>query len=141
MDYTDLGSNTTLVFYAGLSQLALAIASLAIPRVLGWSDELERNSEFLRALFWTYAGYVFGTNLALATLSTWKPEWLTDGSGLARAVCGFVALYWGVRLAIQVFSFGKHAPPGRFFVVAELVLSLLFLVWTALYGAIASGAL
>ena len=60
MDYTDLGSNTTLVFYAGLSQLALAIASLAIPRVLGWSDELERNSEFLRALFWTYAGYILG---------------------------------------------------------------------------------
>ena len=132
---------TSWVVLAGLSQLGLAVGSALIPAVLGWREETRRLSDLTRSVFWTYAGYILGTNLCMGLLSVMRPEWLLDGSGLARSVCAYITLYWGVRLSIQLVSFRKHAPAGRLFLWAEGGLSLLFLGWTVLYGAIALGGL
>ena len=123
----------------GASLLGLAIGSLAIPRVLRWRDELARVSPLTREVFWTYAAYIWATNLAMGGLALLRPEWLLSGDGLARGVAGFITAYWGVRLAIQFGSFGRHAPPGRLFLLAEGVLSFLFLTWTLFFGTIALG--
>ena len=48
-------------------------------------------------------------------------------------VCGFIATYWGARLVIQFASFGKHAPPGLKFKLAEAAMILLFGYLTGVY--------
>ena len=80
---------------AGVGQLALVVASLAIPRVLRWPEDLARLRPLTRQVFWTYAGYIWATNLAFGLVSAFAPGWLLDRTPLAGAVCGFIATYWG----------------------------------------------
>jgi hypothetical protein len=128
---------TPFVIAAGLGQLALAVASLTIPRLLGWRAETAKLQPLTRAVFWTYAAYIFSFHLAFGLVSTFEPAWLLGAGPLARAVCGFIAVYWGVRLVIQFASFGQHAPPGRIFRLAEGALVALFATLTAVYAAAA----
>ncbi|MEM7307995.1 MAG: hypothetical protein AAF682_15055 [Planctomycetota bacterium] len=119
---------------AGLGQLVLALASLAIPRVLGWREETRRLSPLTREVFWTYAVYIWVTNVALGLTSLLLAEELASRAPLARAVTAYALVYWGVRLALQLLSFGKHAPPGRRFKVAEALLVQLFVFLSAVYA-------
>jgi hypothetical protein len=91
----------TLLVVAGLGQIGLVGASTLIPRLLHWREETAKLRPLTRQVFTIYALYLLGTNLTFGLLSTLRPEWLLDGTGLARAVSGFIALYWGARLVIQ----------------------------------------
>jgi hypothetical protein len=63
------------------------------------------------------------------------PAWLTDGSPLAAAVTGFIAVYWGARLASQFLVLDRRdAPRGAKFVAAEMALVLLFVFFTGVFG-------
>ncbi len=119
---------------AGLIQLAIAVASLAIPRELGWREETRRLEPLTREVFWTYAAYIWATNVALGLVSVLAAEDLASGTTLARAITGYALLYWGARLAIQLVCFGKHAPEGLRFKVAEGALTVAFLALTATYA-------
>jgi hypothetical protein len=131
----------TLVVLAGLGQLFLAAASLAIPRVLGWRDELAKLRPLTRQVFWTYAGYIWFTNLSFGLLSTLAPGWLLDRSPLGRAVSGFIAVYWGARLALQFLYFERDAFRGGIGLrAAELALVGLFVFLTLVYGVVALSA-
>jgi hypothetical protein len=128
----------TLVLLAGAGQIGLVAASLLIPRLLHWKEELAKLRPLTRHVVTTYAFYIAGTNLAFGLLSALRPEWLLDGSGLARSVAGFIALYWGVRLVLQFAYYDrKDAPSGLGFRVAEAALVTLFLALAWVYGLIA----
>jgi hypothetical protein len=123
-----------LVFLAGLGQLALILASLAIPFVLRWREETAKLRPLTRQMFWTYAGYIWATNLSFGLISTLAPSWLLDGSPLAAAVTVYMAAYWGARLTIQFALLDRNdAPPGRHIRLAEAALVSLFVGLTAVY--------
>jgi len=123
------------IVVAGIGQLAIVGGSLAIPRVLRWSADVAQLRPLTRQVFWTYAGYIWGTNLCFGLISTFAPQWLLDGTSLAAAVSGFIAVYWGVRVVIQFAYFDRNdAPSGLLFRVAEYVLVGLFIFFTATYG-------
>ena len=125
-----------LVVAAGLGQLALIIASLAIPRVLSWREETAKLRPLTRQVFWTYAAYIWTTNLCFGLLSTLAPHWLLDRSPLASSITAFIAFYWGGRLLIQFVYFDRSdAPPGLVFKVADAGMVGLFLFLTTVYGA------
>jgi hypothetical protein len=127
-----------LVFLAGLGQLALVGASFMIPRLLHWREEIAKLRRLTQTVVTTYAFYIAGTNLAFGLLSVLRPEWLLDGSGLARAVAGFIAVYWGVRLVLQFTYYErKDAPKDLVFVFAESALAVLFLFCACIYGFVA----
>ena len=135
---TDIELLRPLVVAAGAGQLALAAASLAIPRVLGWREEVARLSPLTRHVFWTYAAYIFGFHVTFGLLSTLRPGLLLDGSPLATGVCSFIAVYWGARLVIQFVWFRRvHAPAGLRERLAEAALVALFVALTLIYGAAA----
>ncbi|HVZ80032.1 MAG TPA: hypothetical protein VHE12_04435 [bacterium] len=128
----------TLLILAGLGNLGLALASIAIPHVLKWSIDMKKMRPLTRQIFQTYAIYIWATNLSFGLLSLFHPEWLLDGSPLARAVAGFITLYWGARLMIQFFYYDQSVrPPGTFWMVAEWSLVGLFVYLTGVYGHIA----
>jgi hypothetical protein len=137
-------STTTLhllLVLAGLGQIGLIVGSLAIPRVLRWHDELEKVKPLTRQVFWTYAAYIWTTNLCFGLLSALTPSWLLDPTPLAGAVSTYIAAYWGARLAIQFLYFDRgSAPKGRIFVLAEVALVILFLSLTLIYGSVAISA-
>jgi len=125
---------TAWIVLAGLGQLGLAAGSLLIPRVLGWREETMRLTRLTRQVFWTYAAYIWGTNVCMGALSAFAPTWLLDKTPLARAVCAYIALYWGARLAIQLFWYDRAAVTTPALRLADVVLTVLFLFLTATYG-------
>lgn len=132
----------TLIVLAGLGQLALVCSSPMIPRLLHWKEELAKLRRLTRNVVVTYAFYILGTNLAFGLLSSLRPQWLLDGSGLARAVAGFISMYWGVRLILQFAYYDRKDVPGRLaFQIAEVALVTLFLFWTCVYGFVAVGSI
>jgi hypothetical protein len=127
----------TLIILAGLGQLILALASLSLPGILRWREDTAKLEPLTREVFWTYAAYIWATNVAMGLLSVLGPGWFLDRTPLARAVAGYVTLYWGARLAIQFGWFGKNAPPGALYRLGEAALVALFLALTLTYGAAA----
>jgi hypothetical protein len=124
-----------VIFTAGVGQLALALASLAIPRVLGWRAETAKLRPLTRQVFWTYAGYIWGAHVAFGLLSALAPELLTDGSRLAGLACAFIAAWWGARLALQLFALDRsERPPGARFLAAEIALVSAFVAFTGAYA-------
>ncbi len=124
-----------LLFWAGVGQLILVIGSLAIPKVLNWSADTAKLRPLTRQVFWTYAGYIWATNLSFAIISIASPQSLANGSTLALAVSIYITVYWLARVIIQFTYFDRSdAPEGKFFVVAEFLLVALFVSLTAIYG-------
>ena len=125
----------TLLILAGVGQLGLAAGSLAIPRVLKWTEDTANLRPLTRQVFWTYAVYIWATNVAFGLLSTFRPDWLLDRTPLARAVGAYVTAYWGGRVLVQFFYFDRsQAPSGPMYAIAEIALVTLFVFLTAVYG-------
>ncbi len=123
-----------LVLVAGIGQILLIIASLAIPRVLNWREDTARLRPLTRQVFWTYATYIWCINLAFGLVSL-RPEWLLDRSPLAACVTGFIAVYWAGRVLMQFLYFDRSdAPPGPLVRLAEVALSALFVYLSLVYA-------
>lgn len=124
-----------LVFFAGVGQTLLVVASLAIPKVLGWAEETSKLRPLTRQVFWTYAGYIWVTNLSFALVSMISPGSLIDGTFLATAVAIYIFLYWSARVIIQFVWFDRSdAPQGLQYTFAEVLLVGLFIGLTVVYG-------
>ena len=131
-----------LLVGAGAAQLILVVASLAIPHFLNWKGDLAKLRPLNRQVFWTYAAYIWVTNLSFGLVSTMTPQLLLDRSPLAGFVCSFIAVYWAARVVIQFGYFDRtDAPKGRFFVLGERALVTLFVGLTIVYGGLVARAL
>ena len=125
----------TLIILAGIGQLSLVIGSLAIPRMLKWSEELSKVSPLIRQIFWTYAGYILCTNLSFGLVSVFASQLLLDGSPLAVAITAFISIYWGARIIIQFTYFDRsQVGTGLIFRLGEMALVSLFVYCTIVYG-------
>jgi len=128
-------SMRSVLVVAGIGQLALALVSLAVPRVLGWREDTAKLKPLTREVFWTYAAYIWTAHICFGLLSALAPDSLLDGSLLATAVCGFICAWWGARLSLQIFAFDRSVrPPGVIYVLAEIALVATFVLCTGTYG-------
>jgi hypothetical protein len=125
----------SLIIVAGVGQLLLVLGSLAIPRILNWNEDLRRVRPLTRQVFWTYAAYIWTTNVCFGLVGVIIPGSLLDGSRLAIAVCGFITLYWLIRIVVQFAYFDRSArPPGNAFKLLEFALVGLFVYLTLVHG-------
>ena len=104
--HTMLGS---LIFMAGIGQLAVLIASALVPFRLNWRGELQCLSRLHRQMYWVYGGYIVLSIVAFGSLSILNSRELASGSALARGFCAYVAVFWGIRFGLQaVFDVQDH---------------------------------
>jgi hypothetical protein len=123
-----------LIFIAGVGQLGVLIASALVPFRLNWRDELRGLSTLHRQMYWVYAGYVVLSIVAFAMLSLFNSRELASGSGLARGFCAYVAVFWGVRVALQgIFDVKTHLT-AWWLKTGYFVLTLMFAGFTILYA-------
>jgi hypothetical protein len=125
---------TNLIVLAGLGQLGILIASAMVPFHLRWRTELQALPRLHQQMHWVYGGYVVLSIVAFAALSILNAQELASGSALARGVCAYVAVFWGIRLVLQGV-FDIHAYLTRPWMRAGYaVLGLLFASFTAIYA-------
>lgn len=126
---------------AGVMQLAIVAVALAIPHQLGWRRSLAALPPLHRQMHWVYGGYVVLSISAFAMMSLFLAGDLASGTGLARAVCLYATVFWGVRLALQaVFDVEEHLT-SSWRRLGYWMLTVAFLGLTSVYGFIAAGVL
>ncbi|HEX7681408.1 MAG TPA: hypothetical protein VF713_25000 [Thermoanaerobaculia bacterium] len=124
-----------LIVLAGIGQLCVVLASLAIPRLLDWPRQLQRLEPLTRQVFWTYAGYILATNLFFAMASLLASGSLAGHSPRAAALTTFMALYWAARVAVQFFFFHRSGAADTFlFRAAEVLYVGGFAFFSAVYA-------
>ena len=127
-----------LIFAAGIGQVGVLIASAIVPFRLNWRHELRSLSPLHRQMYWVYGGYVVLSIVAFAILSIFNARELASGSRLARGFCAYVAVFWGIRVALQgVFDVRGHLT-AWWLKAGYLALTGLFAGFTIVYAWAAS---
>jgi alginate O-acetyltransferase complex protein AlgI len=119
---------------AGVAHLVSLTAMIVAPVHLGWNDELARLPRLLRQMCNVYSLYTGGTIVACGVVSLVCANDLSSGSVLARAVSGYIALFWGVRLGLQAYYDFRPHLTNRRLRVGYHALTLLFATFTGFYG-------
>jgi hypothetical protein len=124
----------TLIFFAGFGQLAVLIASALVPLRLRWKSELAGLPRLHRQMYWVYGGYVVLAIIAFGLISVCNARELAGGGGLARGFCGYVTVFWGVRLLLQGVLAVKEHLTAWWLKAGYALLTVLFTAFTLLYG-------
>ena len=123
----------------GWSLVVLCIASLWIPKVLGWKEKLVGLTPLMRELWWTYSIYVWSSHVFFAVLALCFGDWLMGGTGAAAAMSTFMLLWWAVRLWLQFFGYDLQEVEGtKMNLLAKHLLTLLFVGLVVLFGLLLS---
>jgi hypothetical protein len=123
-----------LIFLAGAAQLCILIASALVPFRLQWTTELAVLSRLHRQMYWVYGGYVVLAITMFGLVSLFNARELASGSRLARWVCGYNAVFWGVRLVLQWILDVKEHLSRWWLRLGYYTLTVLFASLTLLYG-------
>ena len=123
-----------LIFFAGIGQLGVLIASALVPFRLNWREELRPLGRLHRQMYCVYGGYVVLSIVAFAVLSILNASELASDGRLARGFCAYVAVFWGIRVIPQgVFDAKEHLTTW-WLKLGYFVLTLLFLAFTVIYA-------
>jgi len=85
--------------------LGLLAAGLLMPGVVGLREHIRSLPKFIRQLFWVYYSFIGLCLVSFGSATFFLADELASGTTLARAVCGFLAVFWAVRFIAGTFVF------------------------------------
>ncbi len=125
---------STWIWLAGFAHWSVLIASALVPIKLRWHTELSVLKPLHRQMYWTYGGYVVMSIIAFGVICVSCSEELAAGSRLARVVCGYIAIFWAVRLCLQaIFDVKPHLTHWTF-KLGYHTLTVVFISFTVLFA-------
>jgi hypothetical protein len=120
---------------AGFGHFAILSATALVPKVLDWKTNLKSLPPFLRTLFWVYGVFIVLTIIGLGTLTLFNAHEMAAGGIAARSMAGFFAVFWGLRLFVQLFIFdARPYLTNRWLKLGDHLLTLAFLFFTSIYA-------
>jgi hypothetical protein len=125
---------STLIWLAGAGQLLVLIASAQVPFRLNWREIVARLPKLHQQMYWTYGGYIVLAIVGQGLVSLLCAGELAAGSSLARGVCGYIAVFWGIRLALQRVLDVKEHLTAWWLRAGYYLLTALFAFFTAVYA-------
>ena len=116
---------------AGAIQLAIGLANLPLATRLQYRKNLAGASEIVRQIFYVHAAYIVLVVLGFAALSLLFPTELVSGRPLGRFLSTFLAIFWLLRVPIQLFYYPaeirrQNRLADVIFIVAFAFLALIF---------------
>jgi hypothetical protein len=124
-----------LLQLAAAVQLLILIASASTPRVLDWRKNLAVLHPFLRKLLWVYGVFVVIVIIAFAVLTFRHADAMAAREPVARSLCLFIAIFWGVRLLVQFAIFdARPFLTNWFYKTGFHALTIIFAFLTFVYG-------
>jgi hypothetical protein len=91
-----------LIRAAGVLHLLVASANFVAPRLLDYRGSLARVTPIVRNVFIVQNAYIVLVLAGLAGACFAFPADLAGRSPLGRAVAGFLAAFWGLRVVLQL---------------------------------------
>ncbi len=92
-----------LILVGGLLHFAILLASALVPKVLDWRSSLAPLDRLSRQLIWVHGAFVALVIVGFGAISLIYATELASGAPLARGICLFIAVFWGLRLIVQFF--------------------------------------
>jgi hypothetical protein len=123
----------TLIMLAGAGQLSVLVASALVPIRLKWRTQFDVLPRLHRQLYWVYGGFTVLSIIALGLISLTNAHELASGSRLARSVCAYLAIFWGIRLSLQAVLDVKEHLTAWWLIAGECVLTILFIYFTTVF--------
>jgi hypothetical protein len=121
------------IWVAAVLQWLVASSNLFAARIFAYREETAKLSPFVREVFIVQNVYIMATVLMFGIVSILFAPELASGSGLGRFLSGFLAIFWGGRIMIQLFFYDhevkRRRPIANFlFLAAFIYLSGVFAV-------------
>ncbi|MEM7387379.1 MAG: hypothetical protein AAF514_20770 [Verrucomicrobiota bacterium] len=126
---------TQALYLGGVLHFIILVASASVPRVLDLRRNLAALHPFLRQLFWVYGVFIVLMIISFGLLTLAQAPTLAAGGGLSRCVCGMIAGFWGLRLAVQWFVFDVEPFLTHWFYrFGYHALTVIFVTLTGIFG-------
>ncbi len=120
---------------AGGLLIFLAAMHLFLPRRFHWREELGRLSLFNRQVFYVHTFFICLVLVMMGALSAFAADSLMQPTHLGCLVLGAFAVFWLIRLAVQLFVFDPRLWRGqRFNTAMHCLLTLLWTYFTTVYA-------
>jgi len=129
--------NVELVRVLGVMQFSILVASSLVPFQLDWKKELAGLPKLHYQMYLIYGGYVVLNIVAFGVLSAGFATEIAAQTPFARAFCGYIAVFWGIRLGLQAVMDAKPYLKKWWLRVGYHLLTLLFTLLTIGYGYLA----
>jgi hypothetical protein len=124
----------TLIAIAGACHFGILIASALVPIRLKWKTDLAVLPRLHRQLYWVYGGYVVLSIVAFGLISLFNGQELAGGSTLARFVCGYIAVFWTIRVSLQAVLDVKEHLTAWWLKAGYHTLTVFFAGFALIYG-------
>ena len=126
-----------LIQVAGVIQLVIAFANFLVPAKLHYRENLVKLSTIVRQVFIVHSVYIVMVLVGLGGICLLFPWDLCGDSALGKFLCGFMAIFWGLRLILQCAYYDsaikRENPLGTLvFGVAFFYLAAIFATTTIL---------
>jgi len=93
---------------AGLVHVGIIAANVPLPGRLRIRERLAGVPQFVRQIFYVHWIYIIIVLGLFASLCFGFARELAGGSGLGRFLSGFMAVFWLLRIVLQVFYYDRE---------------------------------
>ncbi len=126
-----MDASTGCIGIAGILMLLTASSNLFAARMLDYRGNLARVSPIVRDIFWVQNLFIEIVLVGFAFACFFFAADLAGQSSFGRFFSGFLALFWGLRLLIQLFFYDasmrrRHRGFDMIFLVAQTYLTAVF---------------
>ncbi|HSJ00812.1 MAG TPA: hypothetical protein VK956_00110 [Verrucomicrobium sp.] len=126
------------LYLAGGLHFAILSASALVPVVLDWKTVLKPLPAFVRTLFWVYGLFIVLMIVSLGTVTLLHAPAMVQGDPVARTLAGMIAVFWGLRLIVQLFIFDASAYLTNIWLkLGDHALTVVFLFFTTIFTLVA----
>ena len=121
---------------AGVLQWLVAASNLYAARIFRYRQEMAKVSPFVREVFFVQNAYIMATVATFGVLPSGSPR---PGGAypVGRFLSGSLAIFWGGRIAIQLFFYDRDVRRAR--PIANLAFLATFVYLCGLFAAAALG--
>lgn len=122
---------STSIQLAGALQLITAAANFFLPAKLQYRENLAKVTPIVRQIFTVHAVFIILVLIGFGLICLLFPGDLCGASTLGKFLCGFLAIFWGLRVMLQFTYYDsavkKEHPLGAlFFGAIFLYLAVVF---------------
>jgi hypothetical protein len=98
----------TFIYFAGALHLVVASANVIAFGKFHYLEHLRKVPLVMRQVFLVQNAYIMLVQVGLALLCMFFAQELTSGRALGRALTGFLAIFWGSRVLLQLLYYDRE---------------------------------
>jgi hypothetical protein len=119
---------------AGVGELSVLVGASLVPFRLRWRETFRVLPTLHRQMYWVYGGFAVMSIVALGLITIVNAAELASGSMLARSLCLYATVFWGVRFWLVLVLDTREHLTTWWLTAGYHLLSVLFAAFTLVFG-------